>query len=83
MKENVIKQLAKKYDLMASLIYKYNTSDESIERKYWFENSPESLERLFADDDFKQLEMKPEVMAYTLFCMLDIEYSHENEFFID
>lgn len=83
MKESTIKQLAKKYNLMVALIYRYNATNESIERKYWFENSPETLEKLFTDDDFKQLNMKPEEMAYTLFCMLNISYAQVNEFFID
>ena len=83
MRDKVIQNLAKKYDLMASLSYRYKTSDEGVERKYWFDNSPDTLEKLFADEEFKQLVIKPEEMAYLLFCSLNIEHSRENEFFID
>lgn len=79
--EKIIK-LAKKYDLIASQVFKFN-SNGTVDRKYWFENSPDTLEKLFADEMFKELKMKPQTMAYLLFCCLNIRYSQENEFFID
>ena len=82
-KNTVIKQLAKKYDLVVSQAFKFNTTKDLVDRKYWFENSPDTLEKLFSDEDFKKLNMKPQTMAYLLFCYLNIRYSQENEFFID
>lgn len=80
MKEKIL-ELAKKYDLSVSLIYKI--LGDKVLRNYWFTNSPYQLEVFFDSEDFKNLNMHPEKFAYELFCIYNVRHTQENEFFID
>lgn len=81
--KNKLIELSKKFNLSVKLLYKLNTKTDKVERDYWFDNSPYDLEQIFNSEEFKELGMSEKDIAYELFCLYNIRYSQENEFFID
>lgn len=81
MEKNIIKELMTKYQLNPMVVY--NNIDKKLKRHYFFDNSPYSLECLMDDDMYKQLNCTLEQLAEMLFSECQIQYSQENEFFID